>query len=163
MWLLHDVIAWTLRTSTYTQLDWPLICFILTIEITLYRIILTTTTIPILDCACRANRGQSLCAEMASELRFAVRCGSRQRPSAKARSRGTATLCSRGSPHSSLRGSRYCSNSQHEETTYIPSIEIPRLNGVSPVLHDESVDLTTVNKTKNFINFFQCCKPLLFL
>ncbi|XP_043271960.1 glutamate receptor ionotropic, kainate 2 isoform X2 [Venturia canescens] len=76
-----------------------------------------------------AQSSRSLCAEMASELRFAVRCGSRQKPSAKARSRSAVTHCSRCSPHSSLRRSRYCSGSLNEETTYIPSIEIPRLNG----------------------------------
>lgn len=85
---------------------------------------------------------------MASELRFAVRCGSRQKPSAKARSRSAVTHCSRCSPHSSLRRSRYCSGSLNEETTYIPSIEIPRLNGVSPVLHDEPVDLPTKNTSE---------------
>lgn len=78
---------------------------------------------------------QSLCAEMASELRFAVRCGSRQRPAAKSRNSAAAGLCGRCSPHSSRRRTRHCS-SEHEETTYIPSIEIPRLNGVSLVPHD---------------------------
>lgn len=78
---------------------------------------------------------QSLCAEMASELRFAVRCGSRQRPAAKSRNSAAAGLCGRCSPRSSRRRTRLCS-SEHEETTYIPSIEIPRLNGVSLVPHD---------------------------
>lgn len=82
------------------------------------------------------NRSQqSLCAEMASELRFAVRCGSRQRPAAKSRNSAAAGLCGRCSPRSSRRRTRHCS-SEHEETTYIPSIEIPRLNGVSLVPHD---------------------------
>lgn len=82
------------------------------------------------------NRGwQSLCAEMASELRFAMRCGSRQRPAAKARNSDAAVPCDRCSPRATRRRTRYCSTS-HEETTYIPSIEIPRLNGVSPVPHD---------------------------
>lgn len=71
---------------------------------------------------------QSLCAEMASELRFAVRCGSRQRPAAKSRNSAATGLCGRCSPRSSRRRTRLCS-SEHEETTYIPSIEIPRLNG----------------------------------
>ncbi|XP_029168397.1 glutamate receptor ionotropic, kainate 2-like isoform X2 [Nylanderia fulva] len=62
---------------------------------------------------------RSLCAEMASELRFAVRCGSRQRPAAK----------SRNSELSYRRRTRLCSAAEHEETTYIPSIEFPRLNG----------------------------------
>ncbi|XP_023288447.1 glutamate receptor ionotropic, kainate 2 [Orussus abietinus] len=71
-----------------------------------------------------AQSDRSLCAEMASELRFAVQCGSRQRPAVKSRS-PAAVPCARCSPHSSTRRNRYCS---HEETTYIPSIEIPRLN-----------------------------------
>ncbi|XP_076628801.1 glutamate receptor ionotropic, kainate 2 isoform X5 [Colletes latitarsis] len=71
---------------------------------------------------------RSLCAEMASELRFAVRCGSRQRPAAKARNSDAAVPCGRCSPRASRRRTRYCSTG-HEETTYIPSIEIPRLNG----------------------------------
>ncbi|XP_076672089.1 glutamate receptor ionotropic, kainate 2 isoform X2 [Andrena cerasifolii] len=71
---------------------------------------------------------RSLCAEMASELRFAVRCGSRQRPAAKARNSDAAVPCGRCSPRASRRRRRYCSTG-HEETTYIPSIEIPRLNG----------------------------------
>ncbi|XP_071646435.1 glutamate receptor ionotropic, kainate 2 isoform X1 [Temnothorax longispinosus] len=70
---------------------------------------------------------RSLCAEMASELRFAVRCGSRQRPAAKSRNSAAAGLCGRCSPRSSRRRTRLYS-SEHEETTYIPSIEIPRLN-----------------------------------
>ncbi|XP_015436904.1 PREDICTED: glutamate receptor ionotropic, kainate 2-like [Dufourea novaeangliae] len=70
---------------------------------------------------------RSLCAEMASELRFAVRCGSRQRPAAKARNSDAAVPCGRCSPRTSRRRTRYCSTG-HEETTYIPSIEIPRLN-----------------------------------
>lgn len=78
---------------------------------------------------------QSLCAEMASELRFAVRCGSRQRPAAKSRNSAAAGLYGRCSPRSSRRRTRLCS-SEHEEMTYIPSIEIPRLNGVSLVPHD---------------------------
>ncbi|XP_043478783.1 glutamate receptor ionotropic, kainate 2 isoform X2 [Leptopilina heterotoma] len=72
---------------------------------------------------------RSLCAEMASELRFAIRCGPRQRPTAKSCSTATEILsCSRCSPHSSMQRSRYYSGSQ-EETTYVPSIDIPRLNG----------------------------------
>ncbi|XP_076379480.1 glutamate receptor ionotropic, kainate 2 isoform X3 [Megalopta genalis] len=71
---------------------------------------------------------RSLCAEMVSELRFAVRCGSRQRPAAKARNSDAAVPCGRCSPRASRRRTRYCSTG-HEETTYIPSIEIPRLNG----------------------------------
>ncbi|XP_034174059.1 glutamate receptor ionotropic, kainate 2 [Osmia lignaria lignaria] len=70
---------------------------------------------------------RSLCAEMASELRFAVRCGSRQRPAAKTRNSDAAVPCGRCSPRASRRRTRYCSTG-HEETTYIPSIEIPRLN-----------------------------------
>ncbi|XP_076240020.1 glutamate receptor ionotropic, kainate 2 isoform X1 [Calliopsis andreniformis] len=70
---------------------------------------------------------RSLCAEMASELRFAVRCGSRQRPATKARNSDAAVPCGRCSPRASRRRTRYCSTG-HEETTYIPSIEIPRLN-----------------------------------
>ncbi|KYN00566.1 Glutamate receptor, ionotropic kainate 1, partial [Cyphomyrmex costatus] len=75
-----------------------------------------------------AQSDRSLCAEMASELRFAVRCGSRQRPAAKSRNSAAAGLCGRCSPRSSRRRTHLCS-SEHEETTYIPSIEIPRLNG----------------------------------
>ncbi|XP_029664955.1 glutamate receptor ionotropic, kainate 2-like [Formica exsecta] len=64
---------------------------------------------------------RSLCAEMASELRFAVRCGSRQRPAAKSRNSAVA-----GSSY--RRRTRLSSTPEHEETTYIPSIEFPRLN-----------------------------------
>ncbi|XP_076476817.1 glutamate receptor ionotropic, kainate 2 isoform X2 [Bombus vancouverensis nearcticus] len=74
-----------------------------------------------------AQSDRSLCAEMASELRFAVRCGSRQRPAAKARNSDAAVPCDRCSPRATRRRTRYCSTG-HEETTYIPSIEIPRLN-----------------------------------
>ncbi|XP_031842460.1 glutamate receptor ionotropic, kainate 2 isoform X1 [Nomia melanderi] len=70
---------------------------------------------------------RSLCAEMVSELRFAVRCGSRQRPATKARNSDAAVPCGRCSPRASRRRTRYCSTG-HEETTYIPSIEMPRLN-----------------------------------
>jgi hypothetical protein len=57
---------------------------------------------------------QSLCSEMAEELRFAVRChGSRQRPALKR----SCTRCSPG-------------------TTYVPAaLEIPHINGVSEYLH----------------------------
>ncbi|XP_059470882.1 glutamate receptor ionotropic, kainate 2 isoform X6 [Neocloeon triangulifer] len=59
---------------------------------------------------------QSLCSEMAEELRFAIRChGSRQRPALK-------RTCSRCSPG----------------TTYVPAaLEMPHINGVNldPVLH----------------------------
>jgi hypothetical protein len=57
---------------------------------------------------------QSLCSEMAEELRFAVRChGSRQRPALKR----TCTRCSSGN-------------------TYVPAeLEIPHINGVSEYLH----------------------------
>ncbi|KOX68163.1 Glutamate receptor, ionotropic kainate 5 [Melipona quadrifasciata] len=75
-----------------------------------------------------AQSDRSLCAEMASELRFAMRCGSRQRPAAKARNSDAAVPCDRCSPRATRRRTRYCSTG-HEETTYIPSIEIPRLNG----------------------------------
>ncbi|XP_034937984.1 glutamate receptor ionotropic, kainate 2 [Chelonus insularis] len=72
---------------------------------------------------------RSLCAEMASELRFALCCGSQQRPIAKNRKQGSLdpTLRTQYSPQPSLVRSRQCFS--HEETTYIPSIEIPRLNG----------------------------------
>ncbi|KAG8036423.1 hypothetical protein G9C98_003745 [Cotesia typhae] len=74
---------------------------------------------------------QSLCAEMASELRFALRCGSQQRPVTKSRDHGSLdpTSCTRCSPQPSFMRSRRCFS--HQETTYIPTIEIPRLNGVS--------------------------------
>ncbi|CAB3377033.1 Hypothetical predicted protein [Cloeon dipterum] len=59
---------------------------------------------------------QSLCSEMAEELRFAIRChGSRQRPALK-------RTCSRCSPG----------------TTYVPAaLEMPHINGVNldPMLH----------------------------
>ncbi|XP_051161200.1 glutamate receptor ionotropic, kainate 1 [Leptopilina boulardi] len=76
-----------------------------------------------------AQSDRSLCAEMASELRFAIRCGPRQRPTAKSCSTTATEIlsCSRCSPHSSMQRSRYYSGSQ-EETTYVPSIDIPRLN-----------------------------------
>ncbi|XP_043579634.1 glutamate receptor ionotropic, kainate 2 isoform X3 [Bombus pyrosoma] len=82
-----------------------------------------------------AQSDRSLCAEMASELRFAVRCGSRQRPAAKARNSDAAVPCDRCSPRATRRRTRYCSTG-HEETTYIPSIEIPRLNGGWCVVDD---------------------------
>ncbi|XP_026823886.1 glutamate receptor ionotropic, kainate 2 isoform X5 [Ooceraea biroi] len=75
-----------------------------------------------------AQSDRSLCAEMASELRFAVRCDSRQRPAVKSRNSAAAGLCGRCSPRTSRRRTRLYS-AEHEETTYIPSIEIPRLNG----------------------------------
>ncbi|XP_076765874.1 glutamate receptor ionotropic, kainate 2 isoform X1 [Xylocopa sonorina] len=74
-----------------------------------------------------AQSDRSLCSEMASELRFAMRCGSRQRPAAKARNSDAAVPCDRCSPRATRRRTRYCSTG-HEETTYVPSIEIPRLN-----------------------------------
>ncbi|XP_024885045.1 glutamate receptor ionotropic, kainate 2 isoform X4 [Temnothorax curvispinosus] len=87
---------------------------------------------------------RSLCAEMASELRFAVRCGSRQRPAAKSRNSAAAGLCGRCSPRSSRRRTRLYS-SEHEETTYIPSIEIPRLNGEGGAL-----SMTEMKKSLSF-------------
>ncbi|RLU24911.1 hypothetical protein DMN91_003002 [Ooceraea biroi] len=77
-----------------------------------------------------AQSDRSLCAEMASELRFAVRCDSRQRPAVKSRNSAAAGLCGRCSPRTSRRRTRLYS-AEHEETTYIPSIEIPRLNGAT--------------------------------
>lgn len=114
------------------------------------------------------NRGwQSLCAEMASELRFAMRCGSRQRPAAKARNSDAAVPCDRCSPRATRRRTRYCSTG-HEETTYIPSIEIPRLNGVSPVPHDGLSTMASLRILLHFllhspspssipIFYFLCC------
>lgn len=96
---------------------------------------------------------QSLCAEMASELRFAIRCGSRQRPAAKSRNSAAAGPCGRCSPRCSRRRTRHCS-SEHEETTYIPSIEIPRLNGVSLVPHDGHATLQSASSRIIFIAFF---------
>ncbi|XP_076379481.1 glutamate receptor ionotropic, kainate 2 isoform X4 [Megalopta genalis] len=87
---------------------------------------------------------RSLCAEMVSELRFAVRCGSRQRPAAKARNSDAAVPCGRCSPRASRRRTRYCSTG-HEETTYIPSIEIPRLNGEGGAL-----SMTEMKKSLSF-------------
>lgn len=89
---------------------------------------------------------QSLCAEMASELRFAIRCGSRQRSTFKTSrtlaSRSAAPCSSCSSQRSTLRNraSYYSSSTRHQhtnatETTYVPSIEVSRLNGVSLVLH----------------------------
>ncbi|XP_044594070.1 glutamate receptor ionotropic, kainate 2 isoform X10 [Cotesia glomerata] len=74
---------------------------------------------------------RSLCAEMASELRFALRCGSQQRPVTKSRDHGSLdpTSCTRCSPQPSFMRSRRCFS--HQETTYIPTIEIPRLNAGS--------------------------------
>ncbi|XP_057338872.1 glutamate receptor ionotropic, kainate 2-like isoform X4 [Microplitis mediator] len=74
---------------------------------------------------------RSLCAEMASELRFALRCGSQQRPVTKNRDHGSLdpTSCERCSPQPSFMRSRRCFS--HQETTYIPTIEIPRLNAGS--------------------------------
>ncbi|XP_047357215.1 glutamate receptor ionotropic, kainate 2 isoform X6 [Vespa velutina] len=70
---------------------------------------------------------RSLCAEMFSELRFAVHCGSRQRPASKSRNSSVPVSCGRCSPHATRRRMRYYS-SGHEETTYVPSLDIPRLN-----------------------------------
>nr|QGW50281.1 gustatory receptor 26 [Chouioia cunea] len=101
-----------------------------------------------------AQSDRSLCAEMASELRFAIQCGSRQRKlrNASSSSSAGAIACSRCSSRSSMRRSvRYRDPSQrretsrerrarellqhqqqhhqsHEETTYVPSIDIPWLN-----------------------------------
>ncbi|XP_020293065.1 glutamate receptor ionotropic, kainate 2 isoform X4 [Pseudomyrmex gracilis] len=88
---------------------------------------------------------RSLCAEMASELRFAIRCGSRQRPAAKSRNSAAAGLCGHcSSPRSSSRRrTRLCA--EHEETTYIPSIEIPRLNGEGGAL-----SMTEMKKSLSF-------------
>ncbi|XP_066598287.1 glutamate receptor ionotropic, kainate 2 isoform X6 [Prorops nasuta] len=72
-----------------------------------------------------AQTDRSLCAEMASELRFAVHCGPRQRPAAS-KSRNSCGRCR--SPRGTCRRTRY-SSTEHEETTYVPSDEIPRLNG----------------------------------
>ncbi|XP_066598284.1 glutamate receptor ionotropic, kainate 2 isoform X3 [Prorops nasuta] len=71
-----------------------------------------------------AQTDRSLCAEMASELRFAVHCGPRQRPAAS-KSRNSCGRCR--SPRGTCRRTRY-SSTEHEETTYVPSDEIPRLN-----------------------------------
>ncbi|XP_076287767.1 glutamate receptor ionotropic, kainate 2 isoform X4 [Lasioglossum baleicum] len=87
---------------------------------------------------------RSLCAEMVSELRFAVRCGSRQRPAAKTRNSDAAVPCGRCSPRASRRRTRYCSTG-HEETIYIPSIEIPRLNGEGGAL-----SMTEMKKSLSF-------------
>ncbi|XP_028981864.1 glutamate receptor ionotropic, kainate 2 [Diachasma alloeum] len=81
-----------------------------------------------------AQSDRSLCAEMASELRFALRCGSQQRRLTKTRNAEgdvtTTVTCTRCSPPStSLLRSRRCFS--HEETTYMPSIDIPRLNAGS--------------------------------
>ncbi|KAI4504870.1 hypothetical protein M0802_000420 [Mischocyttarus mexicanus] len=67
---------------------------------------------------------RSLCAEMFSELRFAVRCGSRQRPASKSRNSSVPVSCGRCSPRATRRRTRYYS-SGHEETTYVPSLDIP--------------------------------------
>ncbi|XP_011303627.1 glutamate receptor ionotropic, kainate 1 isoform X6 [Fopius arisanus] len=79
-----------------------------------------------------AQSDRSLCAEMASELRFALRCGSQQRRLTKTRNTEgditTTVTCTRCSPPStSLLRSRRCFS--HEETTYMPGIDVPRLNG----------------------------------
>lgn len=90
---------------------------------------------------------QSLCAEMASELRFAVRCGSRQRPAAKSRNSAVA-----GSSY--RRRTRLSSTPEHEETTYIPSIEFPRLNGVSLVPHDGLARLISIGVSEDNAKFY---------
>ncbi|XP_011303622.1 glutamate receptor ionotropic, kainate 2 isoform X2 [Fopius arisanus] len=81
-----------------------------------------------------AQSDRSLCAEMASELRFALRCGSQQRRLTKTRNTEgditTTVTCTRCSPPStSLLRSRRCFS--HEETTYMPGIDVPRLNAGS--------------------------------
>ncbi|XP_046435823.1 glutamate receptor ionotropic, kainate 2 isoform X3 [Neodiprion pinetum] len=90
-----------------------------------------------------AQSDRSLCAEMASELRFAVRCGSRQKPATKHRiSREGHLPCPRCSPGASIRRGRYCAR---EETTYVPSIELPRLNGEAGAL-----PMTEMKKSLSF-------------
>ncbi|XP_046736463.1 glutamate receptor ionotropic, kainate 1 isoform X6 [Diprion similis] len=90
-----------------------------------------------------AQSDRSLCAEMASELRFAVRCGSRQKPATKQRiSREGHLPCPRCSPGASIRRGRYCAR---EETTYVPSIELPRLNGEAGAL-----PMTEMKKSLSF-------------
>lgn len=89
---------------------------------------------------------QSVCAEMASELKFVLRCNTRQRPAWKVQTSNKSTnlgitcnRCNNSSRNTSIRRNvRYTSNQQqhqHEqETTYVPSIDVPWLNGVSLVL-----------------------------
>ena len=75
---------------------------------------------------------QSLCSEMAEELRFAVRChGSRQRPALKR----SCTRCSPG-------------------TTYVPAaLEMPHINGVSEYLQ-RSIQPPTKKKIVTFFPLF---------
>ena len=71
---------------------------------------------------------------MASELRFAIRCGSRQRSAGKTRGSAgnTGISCSRCSSLTSIRKSKFCQSlAANEETTYVPNVEIPWLTGVS--------------------------------
>ncbi|XP_066598288.1 glutamate receptor ionotropic, kainate 2 isoform X7 [Prorops nasuta] len=88
-----------------------------------------------------AQTDRSLCAEMASELRFAVHCGPRQRPAAS-KSRNSCGRCR--SPRGTCRRTRY-SSTEHEETTYVPSDEIPRLNGQGGAL-----PMTEMKKSLSF-------------
>lgn len=83
------------------------------------------------------NDRQSLCAEMAEELRFAVRChGSRQRPALK-------RSCAKCSPG----------------TTYVPGgMGLPHLNGVSTFIIDTPETLSRNVRSKItlkniFLNF----------
>lgn len=80
---------------------------------------------------------KSLCTEMASELRFALRCGSRQRPATKNRNNqnvcvtSSLVTCQQCSPPSTASVGRSRTRYSHDETTYLPSIEMNQLNGVS--------------------------------
>ncbi|XP_044011018.1 glutamate receptor ionotropic, kainate 2 isoform X4 [Aphidius gifuensis] len=77
---------------------------------------------------------RSLCAEMASELRFALRCGSRQRPAIKNRNNqnvcvtSSLVTCRQCSPPSTASVGRLRTRYSHDETTYLPSIEMNQLN-----------------------------------
>lgn len=94
---------------------------------------------------------QSLCSEMAEELRFAVRChGSRQRPALKR----SCTRCSPG-------------------TTYVPAaLELPHINGVSTSCYFMFLEWTkeSLNLVQHVYSYFKktihrsfviwnCCFP----
>ncbi|XP_044011016.1 glutamate receptor ionotropic, kainate 2 isoform X2 [Aphidius gifuensis] len=101
---------------------------------------------------------RSLCAEMASELRFALRCGSRQRPAIKNRNNqnvcvtSSLVTCRQCSPPSTASVGRLRTRYSHDETTYLPSIEMNQLNGQETGV----LPMTELKKSLNFEQVGTC-------